>query len=640
MRLGDCARAWFRAFLEWSTVIVGAGAIFDILYHIDTWWGALTGLEVLTDAAVELLVAFVAVAIVATVVAVLWILARARDADTGWVSDLSTALAALTVAALLAVDFVVWGRSIGAFGYGYVATAFYFAACMLGAFAVIVGRWRRDGSLDSTSRGLQSVSRRSLLALVPISLGVALWGGVHYRRFDRGRRQSYIARSPGRPNVLLVTFDALAAQDMSLYGYRLPTTPEIDRFARDAIVFDHAYSASTFTTPAVASWLTGLQPPEHGIVRLHQRVPVALRGKSMVRALHEQGYRTGAVVANPAAHPVHLGLDRDFDFLPPPPLRWRGPIQWTYHFGNTDLGWRASDFIESRIITSGVALRPSLGCTTAMSPALAFDQALGFLERSDEPFFLWVHLFTPHWPYLPPPPFRGKFLAGKKLTCLADFDRLGPNGSPFAAARQPVIDTIRLRYDEFIAYADDAFGAFMATAEERRLLAHTAVILSADHGESFDHGYWGHLGSAAQGVVRVPLAVRLPDRRGAGLRVAGVSGGIDLFPTILDLAGIATPDWTEGRSLRPMWEDEGTAGRRRYAIALPDLDQGFPGIAAVMDGAFKYVETGGQDLGQLYNLAADPNESHNLAAENGAAVAALRQQVALAMRGTAWATKS
>ena len=106
---------------------------------------------------------------------------------------------------------------------------------------------------------------------------------------------------PQRPksNILLITFDALSAEDMSLYGYRLPTTPNIDAFARKGTVFTNFYSVSTFTTPSVATMLTGIYPSESHVYQLKGQVRAEDAKRSLPHAMRAAGYATGAFLSNP-----------------------------------------------------------------------------------------------------------------------------------------------------------------------------------------------------------------------------------------------------------------------------------------------------------------------------------------------------
>ena len=130
-------------------------------------------------------------------------------------------------------------------------------------------------------------------------------------------RASPVLERP-KSNIILVTFDALSAEDMSLYGYRLPTTPHIDAFARNGTVFTNFYSASTFTTPSIAAMLTGLHPSESRVYQLEGRVRNPAAGRTLPHLMRAAGYTTAASISNPLAYYLTEGLANDYDSLPEP----------------------------------------------------------------------------------------------------------------------------------------------------------------------------------------------------------------------------------------------------------------------------------------------------------------------------------
>jgi arylsulfatase A-like enzyme len=192
----------------------------------------------------------------------------------------------------------------------------------------------------------------------------------------------------------------------------------------------------------------------------------------------------------------------------------------------------------------------------------------------------------------------------------------GSNFSHYRAVLQPEIDKFRLRYNEFIAYADDAFGRFIGKADALPNAAETVVMVSADHGENFAHGFWGHETSEMwQPTIHVPLAVRLPGKAAAGHRISGLAGHIDLMPTILDLAGAPVPSWCEGGSLLPIWRGGGGQQQRRRFAEMIDSPLRRPitsGGIAVLEGDDKFVLNIASGAGRLYDLATDPFEEHDL----------------------------
>ena len=204
-------------------------------------------------------------------------------------------------------------------------------------------------------------------------------------------------------------------------------------------------------------------------------------------------------------------------------------------------------------------------------------------------FFAFLHIYEPHAPYDPPSPFRERF------------------------ATRP--------YDGEVAYADALVGRFLDGLRERGLLDAAAVAFVSDHGEALgDHGEREHGFFLYRETVRVPLIVRLPGGAGGGRRVKGPVGLVDVAATLLDLAGLAA-DGLDGVSLRSTLQGGPVPpGRPVYSETwLPRLHFGWSELTAASEDRFRHVRA---PRPELYDLATDPGETRNLAAERPQAVAA------------------
>ena len=413
---------------------------------------------------------------------------------------------------------------------------------------------------------------------------------------------------PSSPNVVLVTFDALCAEDMSLYGYRLPTTPNIDSLAQASFVFSNYYAASTFTTPCIVSMLTGRYPSSTHVYHYGGRLLGEAATQTLPNTLRAAGYTTAASVANPGAHPDCLGFGRDFDRLPPPPIKDFATKEAAEQFHSATL---AADLgFAGRVVPYLMEqLSPRyLGQThSTFPPILSFQQAGKMLNELHGPFFLWVHIYAPHFPYLPEPPFLKKFLQTDELRTHTEFAKLFDLiGYNYSDAKQPDIDRARLRYNEWIAQADDAFGQFMTTLQSSGHFSNTAVIVSSDHGESFQGGYAGHGGPRQlRPIVHVPLVVHLPGQT-QGHRIATIADQTSLAPTILEIADIARPDWMDGQSLGGMMRGESSSQTPLAFTQYFEANSAFKpitrGTVGVIDGQHQYVFNLETKTGALYNL--------------------------------------
>ena len=292
----------------------------------------------------------------------------------------------------------------------------------------------------------------------------------------------------------LITFDALCAEDMSLYGRPLPTTPNIDAFARQATVFKNFYSICTFTTPSVAGIMTGRYPSDTLVYQLQGRLGRDDADASLPALLRTAGYRTGGFLTNPFAYYLADGMGDALEMQPEPVFQ-QGGMQTLWNLTSplhqdSGIGSRLDEYFDLRKAWNYLGGMPYDLCMR-YRPVASFEQAKRVLTDMPDGFFLWVHVITPHHPYLPDPEERGKFLPGSEPTPYdEEFDKFWkPHYRPDP---QKVIDALRLRYDEFIATGDRAFGSFMSDLQQSGRLQNTTVIVSADHGESFEGGVFEH----------------------------------------------------------------------------------------------------------------------------------------------------
>jgi arylsulfatase A-like enzyme len=611
---------WALIFRAWATVAL----LIVVLYaawHLPEWRANYASGQLLTEIAMLVAVALTAAALVALLFTAAWLVAggiRASESRPARLFDLlATNAPVFAFAGVVVVAAVQWFAASGIEVPGIVKA-------VLAVLVLAVPIWTafseaRRGSADTTIRRLSALSRRSALALWLASAVAAIAGGVRLRSLAYIRRPPAPSGAP-RPNFLFVTFDALSANDMSLYGYHLPTTPHIDRLAGQGIVFDSYYSASAFTTSAVTSLFTGQNVPRHGWYQaLTGRLPDAKKKQNLAYVLKRHGYATAAFVANVAAHPMHIGLEDGFDILPAPTLPTVPGTDFAYHLTHSGIGRTVEEAVGGRLQAWGTELHLTKLPEPFYGPEPAFEGARMALAKLPEPFFVWVHLAPPHFPYEPPPPFLGRFLAGGEYRNAADYGNsplreAALNLGAYPPELQLEIDKVRLRYDEYLAYADACFGDFLGRLDAG-LMNRTAVVVSADHGENFNHGFWGHGETKMwDGSMHIPLVVRLPGEHEAGTRVPGVAGEIDFLPTILDLAGIACPSWAEGRSLRAMWDGREKDGRTRAAIGVyGGLQEPISnGVVAVVSGREKYILDIASRRGLLFDIESDPGEMQDL----------------------------
>jgi len=249
-------------------------------------------------------------------------------------------------------------------------------------------------------------------------------------------------------------------------------------------------------------------------------------------------------------------------------------------------------------------------------PEGILDGVRGLVERSDitQPRFVWAHIVPPHDPYLPPPPFQNRFLSRKVIT-YPDLLALRTTSLPPGLSASD----LRAQYDEMILYADQALGNFLDWLAATGRLDNAIVIVSADHGESFEHQSFLHAGpSLYDNLIRVPLLIHVPGQK-TGVRLSTLAQQADLLPTILDLIGAPLPNWTDGTSLKPALNGGALPPRHIFSMNLEPCGIFQPiakGTVAVMDDEYKYVLRLDRQQEVLYRYRSDPRERDDLVASN------------------------
>jgi len=443
-----------------------------------------------------------------------------------------------------------------------------------------------------------------------------------------------LALDPGsaRPNIVLLTIDALSAPHMSLYGYKRPTTPALAAFAQGAVTFDHAYANGNFTTPGIATILTGTLPWTHRALQLPVWPLTYTRRTSLPAVLHRAGYRTGYVSTNAIAGAAKQGFGQYFEFAS------------TDRVGHVTLcADGLSRYLKYVCAASELSPLQEMDDLAARlhgpphnlehDPRLAIDPALRWLRSVDRsrPVFLWVHLFPPHSPYAVPAPWLGRFDPSRQ-------DRTVASTEPYwgwiqSRLTDSQVQVLQARYDEAVSYADAYAGPFLQQALAI-LGPNTAIVVSADHGESFAHGYGAHTGPGLYNeIVHVPLIVRLPGET-AGRRCDEPVEQADIAPTLAALAGVTAPaDW-EGRSLVDACagsQSGDTPGRAIFSMNFEQNPRFAPlktGSVAVIQGRWKLIHYMGKLHypfmpalhDELYDVVSDPDERHDLASQQPAVV--------------------
>ncbi|HZD32714.1 MAG TPA: sulfatase [Candidatus Angelobacter sp.] len=586
--------------LQLTTLAIFALAFCEALFlaqgRAQGWFFYLTAREVAFEVVVRLVAAALAGAIVgivctALIAPFLW---HFKSSGTRVVERATRVAAALALflASWFALEILIGWSS----HWSNRGPRFYFAvraACFL-TFVAALCMSRTRGELVSSLDGVvgEKMTRRTAIATVGGTVALV----VTEFALSKARVSAKTILGQPRPksNFLLISFDALNAEDMSLYGCRLPTTPNIDAFGRKSTVFSNFYSASTFTTPSVATMLTGMYPSQTHVYQLSGNLRPEDTEKTLPHLMRGAGYATGAFLSNPLAYYLSKSVENEFDAMPEPNFEPASQPLWDATrplHQDSGVGSRLDEYLDFEQVWRTVGGLPH-NLWIRYRPDASFEHARQILASLPDGFFLWVHVLTPHDPYLPAAQEQGRFLPEAELQT---FEKDGRRWQPtYAPDQQKQVDRRRLAYDEFLATADRAFGDFMAEMERNGRLRDTTVIVSADHGESFEGGVYQHQSAyQTRPVIHVPLIIKTPGQED-GRTVAVTADQTSLAPTILELAGVSKPDWMRGSSLVPWLNRNGQGDGEGVAFCQYfERNSVFRplhhGTVGVIDGQYQYV---------------------------------------------------
>jgi arylsulfatase A-like enzyme len=301
-----------------------------------------------------------------------------------------------------------------------------------------------------------------------------------------------------KPGVHILLIDGCHAHHLGVYGYQRDTSPNIDRFARDSVVFDNAYANATFTRSSVASIFTGFHPHRHKLRVLINRLPKGLF--MLPEFMQKKGYKT-AILTEAGNISRFFGFGQGVD-----------------HYKKVFRRWDDPRYLENNMY--------NFFCDWIKNPG---------------PLFTYVHFRAPHFPIIPPPPFldmykeKEKRGIPKKDRLILRLKQLAKEGHRFSAGEiKDVIDD----YDSTIRFVDEEVGKLLDKLKEEKLYESSFIIFTSDHGEAlYEHGYWGHGQNVYHETSRVPLIVKFPAPMKLKGRVERVTQLVDIFPTFAALFG-------------------------------------------------------------------------------------------------------
>ncbi|MCH2170862.1 sulfatase [Myxococcota bacterium] len=467
--------------------------------------------------------------------------------------------------------------------------------------------------------------RRGPRALAVGGLAGALWlGGCSVSQEVEG------AEPATGPNLLVLMLDTASAKHFGAYGYEAATTPNLDAFARDATVYERASSTSNWTLPSHASIFTGLYPSRHGATGsdgwLADKYP------TLAEVLGAAGYDTYLFSANPFVseeHNLAQGFEiTEYTWSP----RWRGAVDAYMEGRDYEGDERRSRFVPFK--DAGVVI------------GQAFLDWEG--ERDpNRPFFAFLNFMEVHRPWYVTREELSRFLDEPLVDLAFEMDHgyasRHAHSFGFESYGSTELKALAGIYDASIRHLDDVVGSLLDRLRERGRFEDTVIVVVSDHGDATgQNGRLGHEYSLYDTLLHVPLMIRHPDGFGPA-RVAAPVQSVDLYPTLLELAGVDAPVGhpVEGRSLRDV-DPERAANRpivgeylvpktkplEAVARRHPDLDRS-PWLRPL-----RSIELGGEKLilpeegdPLFFDLESDPQEVEDLARVRPGRVRALRERL-------------
>lgn len=407
---------------------------------------------------------------------------------------------------------------------------------------------------------------------------------------------------PDAWNVLIIQADTLRADRLGAYGHTRAKTPNLDALAAEGVLFEQHIVNATYTACSIPSLLTGNYQDRHGL--WFHGDTLSEKNLTLPERLSALGYRTAGFSANPIVH-------------------------------------------EDRGYAQGIDSMRTLKQNNNAEQMV--DHATNWLDKNgDDPFFLWLLLIDPHFPYTPPDRFTSLYPESgtyeESLSWQWEFNQSEAEWDKeslmwgYVANEQQIAQESAL-YDGEIAYLDEQVGRLLDYLDENGLRDNTLIVFTSDHGEELaEHTlFCTHGNSTYETLARVPLIIQTPDSTTS--RVPQVVRTIDIAPTILSLLDIPYEDEMDGRSLAPLVRGTETALPKLPAyIANGPIHEGFwkenprmyvKGVqgtwATVRTEEWKLIRIPHPEkyIFELYNIKTDPEEKHNLYNSNPDQAAAL-----------------
>lgn len=432
---------------------------------------------------------------------------------------------------------------------------------------------------------------------------------------------------PAPPNVLFIVSDDLNC-DLGSYGHELVQSPHIDRLAARGLRFDRAYAQYPVCNPSRSSFMTGRYPEQTGVLtnagNFREKLPDVL---TLPQWFMKHGYFTARV--GKVYHygvPLQIGTDGADD-----------PASWHVKVNPRGLDREVHDRIHTLVPGQFGGTLSWLSLDSAgdeQTDGIGATEAIRLLEehhpdRTGQPFFLALGLYRPHTPFVAPSKYFDLYPRPKIQPVMekpGDRDDI-PVAALADRPHQRELTIERRReiiqaYYAAVSYMDAQVGRVLEALERLNLAKNTIVLFTSDHGYHLGHkGLW-QKGDLFEGSCRVPLIVAPPNYDKAGQATQAVTEMVDIYPTLVDLAGLPVPDDLKGVSLKPVLNDPSRPGKETAltvawsrAGSMHEELRGQQILGrSIRTDRYRYTEWGDGEHGvELYDYQSDPEEFTNLA---------------------------
>jgi arylsulfatase A-like enzyme len=409
-------------------------------------------------------------------------------------------------------------------------------------------------------------SKRRISYLLSLSI-LAILGYWIVSKTPPAARSVAASNQSGDANVVFISIDSLRPDHLSCYGYARKTSPNIDRLAREGVLFSNAFSTSSWTLPAHLSMLTSLYSLSHGVLTGNYSLdPERI---TLAEVLKKQGYATAGFVSAPYMDSIY-GFDQGFDL---------------YDDSINGTGKKENRHGHKQIT----------------SPLLNNSIKKWLSENHQKRFFLFLHYFDVHYDYVPPSPFDTMF--DPDYTGNVDARKYSSNQTIRYQMNSRDLAHIIALYDGEIAFTDHHVGEIFSSLRELNIYENTLIVLTSDHGEEFfEHGRKGHRHTLYDEVLRVPLIIKLPESRKQSHKMDQLVSLVDIMPTVLNALGLKPPEESQGRNLLD-------PNRPSDSFVYSRLQQK---LVSVRSSHAKLIRDLKKRNHEFYNLIKDPEEKLNL----------------------------